>query len=165
LPTRTAFVPLVHGMVGYAARLATAAQRPGASMPEPVSLVGREEDDGATLTLTTPDGQERVARYARNETLTAASYVAYTLPGIYRITTPVGADFLAVNGTRAESHFEKIASADLQARLQPLPVTIEAEEATGQTGEAALPARELAGLVLVLLVAVLAVENVCANRL
>ena len=135
-------------------------------MPEPMRLLGREEDDGTTVTIHTPDGQERLTRYARDGTLTVASYASYTVPGIYRLVTPVGTDFLAVNGTRAESNFEKIQAADLQARLHPLSVMIEEEESLGHsTAGSALPTRELASLVLLTLVVVLAVENVCANRL
>lgn len=166
LPTRTVYVPLVHGLVGYAARLAAASQRPGAMMPDAAHLAGRLEDHGATLAVHTPDGQERLARYTRDGTQTLASYAAYTTPGIYRLVTPTGLDFLAVNGTRAESNFEKIQAIDLQARLRPLSVIVEEEEHLGQsTADSALPTRELASLVLLTLVAVLAVENVCANRL
>jgi len=166
LPTRTAYVPLIHGLIGYAARLSAAAQRPGAIMPEAARLLGRAEDDGMTVTIHTPDGQERLTRYTRDGAQTVASYAAYTTPGIYRLTTPAGADFLAINGTRAESNFEKIQAVDLQARLRPLSVVIEEEETLGQSSaSSALPTRELASLVLLTLVVVLAVENVCANRL
>jgi len=166
LPTRTAYVPLIHGLVGYAAHLSAAAQRPGVLMPEPARLLGRDEDDGTTATIHTPDGQERLARYTREGTLTVASYASYTVPGIYRLATPAGTDFLVVNGTRAESNFEKIQAEDLQARWHPLSVVIEEEEALGQAAAgSALPTRELASLVLLTLVVVLAVENVCANRL
>ena len=166
LPTRTAYVPLIHGLVGYAARLSAAAQRPGAMMPEPTRLLGREEDDGTTVTIHTPDGQERLTRYTREGTLTVASYASYTVPGIYRLAAPTGSDFLAVNGTRAESNFEKIQAVDLQARWRPLGVVMEEEESLGHSpAGSALPTRELASLVLLTLVVVLAVENVCANRL
>lgn len=166
LPTRTAYVPLIHGLIGYAAHLSAAAQRPGALMPEPTRLLGRAEDDGTTVTIRTPDGQERLTRYTRDGTPTVASYASYTVPGIYRLATSAGNDFLAVNGTRAESNFEKIQAADLQARWRPLSVVIEEEEALGQAAVgSALPTRELASLILLTLVGVLAVENVCANRL
>jgi hypothetical protein len=166
LPTRTAYVPLLHGLVGYAARLSTAAQRPGTVMPEAARLPGRDEDEGTTVTIHTPEGQERLTRYGRDGAALVASYAAYTVPGIYRLTTPVGTDFLAVNGTRAESNFEKIQVTDLQTRLRPLAVLIEEEETLGQsTASSALPMRELASLLLLTLVVVLAVENVCANRL
>ena len=135
-------------------------------MPEPTRLLGRDEDDGTTATIHTPDGQERLARYTRDGTLTVASYASYTVPGIYRLATPAGTDFLVVNGTRTESNFEKIQPGDLQARWRPLSVVIEEEEALGQSAAgSALPTRELASLVLLTLVVVLAVENVCANRL
>ena len=135
-------------------------------MPEPMRLLGREEDDDTTVTIHTPDGQERLTRYTRDGTLTVASYASYTVPGIYRLTTSAGTDFLAVNGTRAESNFEKIQAADLQTRWQPLSVVIEEEEARGHAAAGSvLPTRELASLVLLTLVVVLAVENVCANRL
>jgi hypothetical protein len=166
LPTRTAYVPLIHGLVGYAAHLSAASQRPGTIMPEATRLLGREEDDGTTVTIRTPDGQERLTYYTRDGGLTVAPYTAYTVPGIYRLATPTSTDFLAVNGTRAESNFEKIQTAEIQTRLRPLSVTLEEEENLGQAAAgSALPTRELAGLVLLTLVAVLAVENVCANRL
>src|SRR5262249_20335070 len=149
LPTHPAYVPLIHGLVGYTARLSSAAQRPGALMPEPTRLLGRAEDDGTTVTIHTPDGQERQTHYTRDGTLSVASYASYTVPGVYRLTTLVGTDFLAVNGTRAESNFEKIQAADLQTRLHPLSVVIEEEEALGQSATgSALPMRELASLVL-----------------
>jgi hypothetical protein len=85
LPTRTAYVPLIHGLVGYAAHLSAASQRPGTIMPEATRLLGREEDDGATVTIRTPDGQERLAHYARDDALTVAQYTSYTVPGIYRL--------------------------------------------------------------------------------
>ena len=166
LPTRTAYVPLIHGLVGYAARLSAAAQRPGAIMPEATRLLGREEDDGTTISVRTPDGQERLTHYTRQGALTVASYMSYTVPGIYRLATPASSDFLAVNGTRAESNFEKIQAAEIQTRLRPLAVVLEEEEAMGQAAAgSALPTKELASLILLTLVVVLAVENVCANRL
>ena len=166
LPTHPAYVPLIHGLVGYAAHLSAAAPRPGVIMPEPMRLLGREEDDDSTVTIRTPDGQERLTRYTRDGTLMVASYASYTVPGIYPLATAAGTDFLAVNGTRAESNFEKIQAVDLQARWRPLAVVIEEEEALGQAAAgSALPTRELASLVLLTLVVVLAVENVCANRL
>ena len=166
LPTRTAYVPLIHGLVGYAAHLSAASQRSGAIMPESARLLGREEDDGATVTINTPDGQERLTRYTHDGTLTVAPYTSYTVPGIYRLATPAGTDLLAVNGTRAESNFEKIQAADLQTRLRPLSVVVEEEETFGQAvAGSVLPTRQLASLVLLTLVVVLAVENVCANRL
>jgi hypothetical protein len=79
---------------------------------------------------------------------------------------PTSTDFLAVNGTRAESNFEKIQTAEIQTRLRPLSVVLEEEERLGQAAsDSVLPTRELASLVLLTLVVVLAVENVCANRL
>jgi hypothetical protein len=79
---------------------------------------------------------------------------------------PTSTDFLAVNGTRAESNFEKIQTAEIQTRLRPLSVVLEEEESLGQAAsDSVLPTRELASLVLLTLVVVLAVENVCANRL
>src|SRR5439155_2213648 len=166
LPTRTAYVPLIHGLVGYAAHLSAASQRPGTIMPEATRLLGREEDDGTTVTIRTPDGQERLTHYAREGALTVAPYTSYTVPGIYRLATPASTDFLAVNGTRAESNFEKIQATELQTRLRPLSVVLEEEETRGQAAAgSALPAKELASLILLTLVVVLAVENVCANRL
>lgn len=166
LPTRTVYVPLIHGMLGAAARLSMASQRPGVLLPEPARFVGREEDMGTLLAIQTPDGQERLARYTRDGAVTAASYDAYTVPGIYRLTLPTGTDFLAVNATRAESNFEKIQTADLQARFRPLTLVFEEEETLGQSATAsALPLRELAQTLLLCLVVVLAVENICANRL
>ncbi len=165
LPTRTAYVPLMHGLVSYAARLAAAAQRPGVIMPDVVRLLGRTEDEGTAVTITTPDSQERLARYTADDTRITALYSAYTVPGIYRLTTPAGADFLSVNGTRAESNFEKIPLADLQTRWRPLTVRIDEEETFGQTtGDTAEPSRELASVMLLALGLVLAVESVYANR-
>jgi len=166
LPTRTAYVALIHGVVGYAAHLSAASQRPGVIMPEATRLLGREEDEGTNVTIRTPDGQERLTHYTHEGAMTVASYTSYTVPGIYRLTTPATTDFLAVNGTRAESNFEKIQAVELQTRLRPLSVEIEEEETLGQAvAGSALPTRELASLVLLTLVVVLAVENVCANRL
>ncbi|MGE3538462.1 MAG: BatA domain-containing protein [Candidatus Tectimicrobiota bacterium] len=166
LPTRTAYVPLIHTMLDTAAHLAAAAQRPGTVLPEPAHFVGREEDMGATIVLQTPDAQERLVRYTRTGALPTASYDAYTVPGIYRLALPTGPDFLAVNATRGESNFEKVQALDLQARLRPLTFILEEEATLGQTAAAAsLPLRELAQALLLLLVAVVAVENICANRL
>src|SRR5207247_11401080 len=145
--------------------LSAAAQRLGAIMPEPARLLGREEDDGTTVTLHTPDGQEHLVRYTRDGAVTVAPYTSYTVPGVYRLTTPAGNDFLAVNGTRAESNFEKIQAVDLQTRLRPLSVVVEEEETFGHSAAAsALPMRELANFALLTLVVVLVVEKVCANR-
>ena len=166
LPTRTAYVPLIHGLVGYAARLSAAAQRPVTIMPEAARLLGREEDDGTTISIRTPDGQERLTRYRREGALIVASYTSYTVPGIYRLATPASSDFLALNGTRAESNFEKIQAAEIQTRLRPLAVVLEEAEAMGQAAAgSALPTKELVSFLLLTLVVVLAVENVCANRL
>jgi hypothetical protein len=166
LPTRPTYVPLMHTLVGYAAHLSTASQRPEVVLPEPLRLLGREEDEGLTVTVHTPDGYEHPLRYTREGAQTVASFRQLTIPGVYRLTTPGGADLMAVNGTRAESNFDKLSLADVQARFRPLPITLEEEEAVGHTpGEQAFPTQELAGMFLLALVAVLMVENVCANRL
>ena len=170
-PTRTAYVPLVHGLVGYLANLSSAAQRPSAMMPEPVTLSGRPEDTGATLTIRTPDGQKRLTRYSADSTPddatpASAQFHDYTVPGIYQVTTPQGNDVITVNATRAESNFSKLQLDDLQTRLQPLGLVLEEEATVGQTKSAsALPSKELAGILLLAVAGLLAVENVYANRL
>ncbi|HEY7491499.1 MAG TPA: BatA domain-containing protein [Candidatus Tectomicrobia bacterium] len=165
LPTRTAYVPLLHGMLGYAANLAAATQRPGVEMPAPATLPGRATDAGAAVTLVTPDGQERGSRYAAEGTQVVAHFAEYTLPGIYRLATPGGPDVLAVNATRAESNFEKLQSADLRARFQPLQLLLAEEEQLDQANLGnLLPFKELSAIFMIALVAVLMVENVCANR-
>lgn len=135
-------------------------------MAEVTRLLGRSEDEGSTVTVTTPDGQERLARYSQEGGQSVASYSAYTVPGIYRLATPGEMDFLAVNGTRAESHFEKIQLPDLQTRWRPLSITMEEEETFGQaTAHTALPTRELGNVALLALLVVLAVESLYANRI
>ena len=100
------------------------------------------------------------------EGVIGAPVTDYTVPGIYRLSSSADTDYLAVNATRAESNFAKLQQADLQARWQPLSVILEEEAALGQQADGtALPGREIAGILLLSLVAVLMVENVCANRL
>lgn len=165
LPTQPAYVPLLYGLTGYAAHLSAATQRLQVFLPAAARLAGRLEDTDAPVTVQAPDGLESVVRYVRDGEATAATVVDYTLPGLYHLTTPVGADFLAVNATRAESDFVKLALSDLQADLQPLSVVLEEEAAFGRSAAAAaLPVRELAGVLLLGLMAVLIAENVCANR-
>jgi hypothetical protein len=165
LPTRTAYVPLLHGMLGYLANLSLATQRPETTMPEPVFLTGRQVDRNATVVLRTPDGQERLSRYATDGTRVVARFAEYTVPGLYQATTPSGPDLLAVNATRVESNFEKLQTADLQTRFHPLQLMVEEEKALGQTITGSpLPIRELSGIFMLALVAALIVENVCANR-
>jgi len=118
-------VPLIHGLVSYAAHLSsgiTASWDHYARGHTPASE--REEDDGTTVTIRTPDGQERLTHYARDGALTVASYTSYTVPVSIvwqRQQVPI---FLAVNGTRAESNFEKIQAAEIQTRLRPLSVVL-----------------------------------------
>jgi Aerotolerance regulator N-terminal/von Willebrand factor type A domain len=165
LPTRTAYVPLLHGMLGYAANLAAATQRLGVEMPAPAALPGRTTDAGAAVTLVTPDGQERGSRYTAEGTQVVAHFAEYTLPGIYRLGTPSGPDLLAVNATRAESNFEKLQNADLRTRFQPLQLLLaEAEQLEQSDLGNLLPFKELSAIFMIALVAVLMVENVCANR-
>jgi hypothetical protein len=165
LPTRTAYVPFLHGMLGYLANLSLATQRPETMMPEPVFLPGRQVDRNATVVLRTPDGQERLGRYATDSTQVVARFADYTVPGLYQATTPSGPDLLAVNATRVESNFEKLQAADLQTRFHPLQLMVEEENMLGQTITGSpLPIRELSGIFMLALVAVLIVENVCANR-
>ena len=134
-------------------------------MPETAYVPGRAGDVDATITLSTPDGHERFSRYINDGTQVVARFAEYTIPGIYRLTAPAGGDLLAVNGTRAESDFEKLQSADVQTRLQPLPVLFETEETLGQAAAGDKHGlRELSALFMMALVAVLMVENVCANR-
>lgn len=166
LPTRPTYLPLIHALVGYAAHLSTASQRTAVLLPEPLRLTGRDEESGMTVTVHTPDGYDYPIRYARDGAQTVAQFTQFTMPGVYRLTTPSNADFVAVNGTRAESNFDKLHMGDVQARFRPLPIMLEEEEMVGQTpGDQAFPTQELAGMLLVALVAVLMVENVCANRL
>ena len=165
LPTRTAYVPLLHSMLGYLANVSSATQRPRVAMPEPAWLVGRQSDLAAAATLRTPDGQERLSRYTMADARVAARFADYTVPGMYRVTAPAGPDLLAVNATRAESNFEKLQSTDLQTRLHPLRLAMEEEATWGQTSASSpLPIWELSGIFMLALVAVLMTENVCANR-
>ena len=166
LPTRTAYVPLMHSLVGYAAQLSKAAQRPQVFLPGPTSVRIQGAQEGGSLTILTPDGKELLSRFVTQEGVIEAPVTEYTVPGIYRLSTIADTDYLAVNATRAESDFAKLQQADLQARWQPLSVILEEEAALGQQADGtALPGREIAGILLLSLVAVLMVENVCANRL
>jgi hypothetical protein len=165
LPTRTAYVPLLHGLLGYVAHLSSATQRQDVVMPETAYVPGRAGDIDATLTLSTPDGQERFSRYIDDGAQVVARFSEYTIPGIYRLATPAGLDLLAVNGTRAESDFEKLQIADVRTRLQPLLVLFEEEETLGKAAVGdSHRLQELSALFMIALVAVLIVENVCANR-
>lgn len=171
LPTRTVYVPLMHGLISYLANLSAASQRPNAMLPAPVTLIGQPEDDGASLTILTADGQERRLRYAAEGDPDAPSIVAhfadYTVPGVYQLTGAQGnPDLLTVNATRAESNFTKLDNPALEARLQPLPLLLEDEATFGQIDRNQVtPSRELASLFLVAVVGLLAIENVYANRL
>ena len=166
LPTRIAYVPLVHSLVGYAAQLSQAAQRPQVFLPGPASVRIRGAQEDGSLTILTPDGKELLSRFVSQEDGVAAPVTEFTVPGIYRLSASADTDYLAVNATRAESDFTKLQQPDLQARWQPLSVMLEEEAALGeQADDATLPGREIAGILLLSLVAVLMVENVCANRL
>ena len=166
LPTRIAYVPLVHSLVGYAAQLSQAAQRPQVFLPGPASVRIRGAQEDGSLTILTPDGKELLSRFVSQEDGVAAPVTDFTVPGIYRLSASADTDYLAVNATRAESDFTKLQQPDLQARWQPLSVMLEEEAALGeQADDATLPGREIAGILLLSLVAVLMVENVCANRL
>jgi hypothetical protein len=159
-------VPLLHGLVGYLAELSSAAQRPTAVMPEPVTITGEPEDADVALSIRTPDGHKRLARYALESADVVAHFSEYTIPGIYHVTAPQGDDVLTVNATRAESNFAKLQSDDLHTRLQPLHIVVEEEETFGQaTANHRLPSKELAGLLLLAVMGLLMTENVCANRL
>ena len=91
----------------------------------------------------------------------------YTVPGIYRLSAGAELDYLAVNATRGESDFAKLPQPDLLKRWQPMSVVLQEESALGeQTDGAALPAAaRWPESCCCCLVAVLMVENVCANRL
>ena len=166
LPTRIAYVPLLHSLVGYAAQLSQAAQRPQVFLPGPTAVRLQGAQEGGSLTILTPDGKELLSRFAAREGVVEAPVTEYTVPGIYRLGANADTDYLAVNATRAESDFAKLQQPDLQARWQPLPVRLEEEAALGEQADGGpLPGREIAGILLLSLVAVLMVENVCANRL
>ena len=166
LPTRIAYVPLVHSLVGYAAQLSKAAQRPQVFLPGPTSVRIQGAQADGSLTILTPDGKELLSRFVRREDTIEASVTEYTVPGIYRLSTSADTDYLAVNATRAESDFVKLQQPDLQVRWQPLAVILEEEATLGEQADGGpLPGRDIAGLLLLSLVAVLMVENVCANRL
>ena len=166
LPTRIAYVPLVHGLMGYAAQLSEATQRQQVLMPEPASVRMPGAQEGASLTVYTPDGEELLSRFASRDGVVEAPVTEYTVPGIYRLDAGAGPDYLAVNGTRGESDFAKLQQSDLQKRWQPMSVVLQEEsDPGGEAGDAPLAGREMAGILLLSLVAVLMVENVCANRL
>ena len=63
LPTRTAYVPLMHSLVGYAAQLSKAAQRPQVFLPGPTSVRIQGAQEGGSLTILTPDGKEFLSRF------------------------------------------------------------------------------------------------------
>jgi hypothetical protein len=166
LPTRTAYVPLMHSLVGYAAQLSKAAQRPQVFLPGPTSVRIPGAQEGGSLAIVTPDGKELLSRFASREGAIEAPVTEYTVSGIYRLSAGADPDYLAVNATRAESDFAKLQQPDLQKRWQPMSVILQEESDLGQqAGDATLPGREMAGILLLSLVAVLMVENVCANRL
>ena len=133
LPTRTAYVPLMHSLVGYAAQLSEAAQRPQVFLPGPTSVRIQGAQEGGSLTILTPDGKELLSRFAGQEGVIEAPVTEYTVPGIYRLSSSADTDYLAVNATRAESDFAKLQQPDLQARWQPLSVILEEEAALGQS--------------------------------
>ena len=166
LPTRIAYVPLVHSLMGYAAQLSEAAQRPQVFLPGPTSVRIPGAQEGGSLAIVTPDGKELLSRFASREGAIEAPVTEYTVSGIYRLSAGADPDYLAVNATRAESDFAKLQQPDLQKRWQPMSVILQEESDLGQqAGDATLPGREMAGILLLSLVAVLMVENVCANRL
>jgi hypothetical protein len=166
LPTRTAYVPLLHGLMTSLAKLGVATVRPHRTLPEPLLVEGRPVDAGATLTVQTPDGQQYPVRYTTDGSAVTARFSKHTGAGIYHVRAPRGTDYVAVNATRTESHFEKLQRDDLQARFQPRAITLEEEADFGTTAvDSAVPAFELAGVLLLALAGVLAVENICANRL
>jgi hypothetical protein len=148
------------------AKLGVATVRPDVVLPEPLTVHGRPADAGATLTVQTTDGRQHPLRYTADGSAVTARFSEHTGPGIYHLRTPRGPDYVAVNATRAESHFEKLQLDDVQARFQPLAVTLEEEADSGTTMAGSMsPSFELAGILLLALAGVLAVENVCANRL
>jgi hypothetical protein len=175
LPTRTVYVPLIHGLISYLSHLSAANQRPNVILPAPVTLFGQSEDDGVSLTIQTADGQKRLVRYVTeggpdtspDKPKVVAHFSAYTIPGIYQISGPRGyKDILTVNATRAESNLTKLDNPALESRLQPLPLLLEEEATFGQIdlNQAAL-SKELASLFLLAVVGLLAIENVYGNRL
>jgi hypothetical protein len=165
LPTRTAYVPLLHGILGYVANLAAAAQRPATTMPTPVLLPGQTADLDTAVTLFTPDGHERHSRYTTDGTQVVARFAAYTIPGIYRLQGPGGRDFLAVNATRTESNLEKLQFADLRTKFQPLSLHLEEESTLDRAADSnPLPMKELSAIFMLAFVTVLMAENVYANR-
>ena len=166
LPTRIAYVPLVHSLMGYAAQLSEAAQRPQVFLPGPTSVRIPGAREGGSLAIFTPDGKELLSRFVSEDGAIEAPVTEYTVPGIYRLSAGAELDYLAVNATRIESDFAKLQQPDLLKRWQPMSVVLQEESALGEQADgAALPGREMAGILLLCLVAVLMVENVCANRL
>ena len=122
-------------------------------------------DIDTTLTIFTPDGQERHSRYTTDGSRVTARFAEYTLPGIYRLQGPGGPDFLAANATRAESNFEKLHQADLRTKFHPLTLHMEEESTLDRAAESnPLPIKELSAIFMLALVAVLMAENVYANR-
>jgi hypothetical protein len=166
LPTRTAYVPLLHGLLGHLAHLASATQRPAVTMPDPALIPGRQADLETSVTIRTPDAHTLVSRYVAEGDDVVAHVTEYTVPGIYRLTTANGADFLAVNATRAESDFAKLHQTDLAARFHPLSLVMEDEATLGQSSAARQRSMwDVSGLLLFVFIAALIAENVCANRL
>ena len=166
LPTRIAYVPLVHGLMGYAAQLSEATQRPQVFLPGPSTVRVPGAREGGSLTIYTPDGKELLSRFTTRDGAIEAQVAEYTVPGIYRLDAGADPDFLAVNGTRAESDFAKLQHPDLQKRWKPLSVVLQEDSDLGEeAGDVTLPGREMAGILLLSLVAVLMVENVFANWL
>ena len=166
LPTRIAYVPLVHGLMGYAAQLSEATQRPQVFLPGPSTVRVPGAQEGGSLTIYTPDGKELLSRFTSRDGVIEAQVTEYTVPGIYRLDAGADPDFLAVNGTRAESDFAKLQQPDLQKRWKPMSVVLQEDSDLGEeAGDVTLPGREMAGILLLSLVAVLMVENVFANRL
>ena len=167
LPTRIAYVPLVHGLVGYAAP-ALPGGAASAGVPARPDLGAHPGCAGGRQPHHSHPGRQGIAEPFRGagSGVIEAPVTEYTVPGIYRLNAGADTDYLAVNATRAESDFTKLQQPDLQARWQPLSVILEEEAALGEQADgAALPGREMAGILLLSLVAVLMVENVCANRL
>lgn len=166
LPTRTAYVPLIHGVLRNVTRLALASSRPQVMMPEPSVLTGHASDMNAAITVRTPDGDERHLRYTDENGQIVSRFDDYSVPGLYAVTAPGGPDLIAVNATRAESHFEKLRNIDLQMRWRPFSVVIEDEKGMGPDKKGGqLPLKELSGMFMVILVVALLAENAYSNRL
>jgi uncharacterized membrane protein len=131
LPFKTAYLPLIHSIVGYLAGNRTGAADMGIEVGAAKNISLPPSRVGGSLRIIKPDGKQRAVALQTSGEKAAATFEENDQAGIYRVSLQAESleklgvpEMYPVNPPFLESRMEPIDEADLKDKLSPIRAEI-----------------------------------------